>query len=32
MSHDIEHAAVSAALPPGVEIAHDGLAVPLVGL
>jgi phosphoribosyl 1,2-cyclic phosphate phosphodiesterase len=31
MSHDIEHAAVSAALPPGVEIAYDGLAVPLVG-
>jgi hypothetical protein len=30
MSHDIEHAAVSAALPPGVEIAYDGLSVPLV--
>jgi phosphoribosyl 1,2-cyclic phosphate phosphodiesterase len=32
MSHDIEHGAVSAALPPGVEIAYDGLAVPLVGV
>lgn len=32
MSHDIEHGAVSAALPPGVEIAYDGLAVPVVGV
>ena len=31
MSHDIEHAAVSAALPAGIEIAYDGLTVPLVG-
>ena len=30
MSHDIEHAAVSAKLPAGIEIAYDGLAVPLV--
>jgi hypothetical protein len=29
MSHDIEHAAVSARLPAGVELAHDGLVVPL---
>ena len=29
MSHDIEHAAVSAALPPGVELSYDGLTVPL---
>jgi phosphoribosyl 1,2-cyclic phosphate phosphodiesterase len=29
MSHDIEHTAVSAALPAGIEIAYDGLAVPL---
>jgi len=29
MSHEIEHAAVSAALPEGVELAHDGLVVPL---
>ncbi len=29
MSHDIEHAAVSARLPAGVEFAYDGLAVPL---
>lgn len=29
MSHDIEHAAVSAKLPAGVELAYDGLAVPL---
>ena len=30
MAHDIEHAAVSAPLPRGVELAYDGLAVPLV--
>jgi len=29
MSHDIEHAAVSARLPAGVELAYDGLVVPL---
>jgi phosphoribosyl 1,2-cyclic phosphate phosphodiesterase len=28
MSHDIDHAAVSAQLPPGVEFAYDGLSVP----
>jgi len=30
MSHDIEHAAVSARLPAGVELASDGLVIPLV--
>jgi phosphoribosyl 1,2-cyclic phosphate phosphodiesterase len=29
MSHDIRHAEVSARLPAGVELAHDGLVVPL---
>jgi phosphoribosyl 1,2-cyclic phosphate phosphodiesterase len=29
MSHEIAHAAVSASLPPGVELAYDGLVVPL---
>ncbi len=29
MSHEIAHAAVSATLPPGVELAYDGLVVPL---
>lgn len=29
MSHEIAHAAVSAALPAGVELAYDGLVVPL---
>jgi len=29
MSHDIEHAAVSARLPAGVELAYDGLMIPL---
>lgn len=29
MSHDIEHAAVAAGLPAGVELAYDGLVVPL---
>ena len=31
-SHDISHRAVSATLPPGVELAYDGLAVPLTGV
>ncbi|RLS83009.1 MAG: MBL fold metallo-hydrolase, partial [Planctomycetota bacterium] len=31
-SHDISHRAVSAQLPPGVELAFDGLAVALTGL
>ena len=31
-SHDISHRAVSAQLPPGVELAYDGLSVPLTGL
>lgn len=31
-SHEISHADVSATLPPGVELAFDGLAVPLSGL
>jgi phosphoribosyl 1,2-cyclic phosphate phosphodiesterase len=30
MSHDLEHAATNAALPPGMELAYDGLRVPLV--
>lgn len=29
MSHDLRHAKASAALPPGIEFAHDGLEVPL---
>jgi hypothetical protein len=29
MSHDLPHAATQVALPPGVELAHDGLVVPL---
>jgi phosphoribosyl 1,2-cyclic phosphate phosphodiesterase len=29
MGHEIEHAAVSAELPPGFELAYDGLRVPL---
>jgi phosphoribosyl 1,2-cyclic phosphate phosphodiesterase len=32
MSHDIRHAEVAATLPPGVELAYDGLVVPLVGI
>jgi phosphoribosyl 1,2-cyclic phosphate phosphodiesterase len=31
-SHDISHCAVSATLPPGVELAYDGLTVELTGL
>ena len=31
-SHDISHRAVSAQLPPGMELAYDGLTVPLTGL
>lgn len=29
MSHDLEHAAINAALPSGFSLAHDGLRVPL---
>jgi phosphoribosyl 1,2-cyclic phosphate phosphodiesterase len=29
MSHDIEHEATSAALPPGMELAYDGLRIAL---
>jgi phosphoribosyl 1,2-cyclic phosphate phosphodiesterase len=29
MSHDLEHAATNASLPAGVELAYDGLEVPL---
>ena len=32
MGHEMEHATVSAELPPGVELAYDGLAVPLPGV
>ena len=31
-SHDISHRLVSAQLPPGMELAYDGLTVPLTGL
>jgi hypothetical protein len=31
MSHDIDHAIVSSRLPAGVELAYDGLVVPLAG-
>ncbi len=30
MSHDIRHEEVATQLPPGVELAYDGLAVPLL--
>jgi phosphoribosyl 1,2-cyclic phosphate phosphodiesterase len=29
MSHDIEHDSVSATLPAGIELAYDGLVVPV---
>ncbi len=29
MSHDLEHAATNAALPAGMELAYDGLKIPL---
>jgi phosphoribosyl 1,2-cyclic phosphate phosphodiesterase len=29
LSHELPHEATSAALPPGVELAYDGLEVPL---
>lgn len=29
ISHDLEHEATNAALPPGVELAYDGLELPL---
>ncbi len=29
MSHDLEHEATNAALPPGMELAYDGLRIPL---
>lgn len=29
MSHELEHEATNAALPPGMELAYDGLQVPL---
>jgi phosphoribosyl 1,2-cyclic phosphate phosphodiesterase len=32
LSHELGHAEVSARLPPGIELAHDGLTVPLTGL
>jgi phosphoribosyl 1,2-cyclic phosphate phosphodiesterase len=31
MSHDLDHAATNAELPSGVELAYDGLEVPLTG-
>jgi len=30
MSHDLEHGATNALLPPGMELAYDGLRIPLV--
>ncbi len=30
MSHEIEHGTVSAMLPPGIELAYDGLVVPMI--
>jgi len=32
ISHDLEHAQTNALLPPGMELAWDGLSVPLDGL
>jgi len=32
MNHDIDHASVSATLPPGVHLAYDGLRVDIDGL
>jgi phosphoribosyl 1,2-cyclic phosphate phosphodiesterase len=29
ISHDLEHAEVNESLPPGVELAYDGLSIPL---
>ena len=29
MSHDLEHEATNASLPPGMELAYDGLRIPL---
>ena len=29
MSHDLEHEATNAALPEGMELAYDGLRIPL---
>ncbi len=29
ISHELEHGAISAELPPGVELAYDGLRIPL---
>lgn len=29
LSHDLEHAATSALLPPGMELAYDGMRIPL---
>jgi hypothetical protein len=32
LGHELDHAAISVRLPPGVELAFDGLTVPLTGL
>lgn len=32
VSHDLEHAATNASLPAGIELAYDGLKLPLGGL
>jgi phosphoribosyl 1,2-cyclic phosphate phosphodiesterase len=31
MSHDLEHEATNASLPPGMALAYDGLRIPLTG-
>ena len=31
IAHDLRHAETSASLPPGVELAYDGLVVPVQG-
>ena len=31
MSHSLDHEATNAALPPGIELAYDGLRIPLSG-
>jgi hypothetical protein len=32
LGHELDHEATSVRLPPGVELAFDGLTVPLTGL
>jgi len=30
MSHDLDHETTNATLPPGMELAYDGMSIPLV--